>query len=324
MKKKIFAVLLCFSLFLISSCGKKEEAYETSYYPADILSEMKSHSGVDGMIAGLTEDLCVLPKEGFFDETLINAGNCGLFSEDTREVLYAKKAEERIYPASLTKCMTALVVLKTIDDLDQEVQVGDEMYDGLSDDSSMAELVKGASYSYRELLYALLVPSGNDAANTLAFHAGGSIEHFVEMMNAEAKHLCMVNTHYANPHGMHDEDHYTTVYDLYLLLNELKNYPEFQECSAKMTASISASVAGQEDIVQTYTSGNSYLRGYTVPPEGLNIVAAKTGYTTKAGRCLVLSLTDDAGNRYDAVLCNAETYDLCYSEMNAMLSIIGQ
>ncbi len=325
MIRKIMCLLICFILVLCAAaCGKQIELKETDFYSQDILNELREAPGQDGRLPGFAEDLCVLPKEGFFDENLIEAPYAGLFSETGKEVLYAKAAEEHLYPASMTKCMTALLVLENVDDLEEEVPVGAELREGLVDGSSLAGLIEGAYYTWRELLYALLIPSGNDAANTLAYHIGGSISAFVDMMNKKAKELGMLNTHFVNPHGLFDENHYTSVYDLYLLLNKLKDYPEFHECSAKMSVSISATIPGQEPVVHDFTSGNSYLRGYTLPPEGLHITAAKTGYTATAGRCLLLIVMDDEGNRYFAIIAKAASYDALYQQMNALLSFIGQ
>ena len=325
MIRKTICLFLCLMFVLgMTACGKQTELKETDFYNGDILSGLREEPGQAGRLPGFADNLCVLPKDGFFDEDLIEAPYAGLFSETDKEVLYAKAAEEHLYPASMTKCMTALLVLENVEDLEEEVPVGAELREGLVDGSSLAGLIEGAYYTWRELLYALLIPSGNDAANTLAYHVGGSIQAFVDMMNRKAKDLGMLNTHFVNPHGLFDANHYTTVYDLYLLLNKLKDYPEFYECSAKMSVSISATIPGQDPVVHEYTSGNSYLRGYTLPPEGLHITAAKTGYTATAGRCLLLIVMDDEGNRYFAIVAKAASYDALYQQMNALLSFIGQ
>ena len=324
MLKKILTAGLALVLAFSTGCVNKTEVKKTASYEKDVLSSLVSDYRQEGVLTGMSADLCVLPKDGFFDETLLESEYAGLFCETDREVLYAKKAAERIYPASLTKCMTALLVLESVPDLSQKVTVGEELMEGLSDSSSLAGLIPGASYTWKDLLFALLVPSGNDAANTLAFHVSGSVSAFVDRMNEKARRLGMVNTHYVNPHGLHDENHYTTVYDMYLLLNALKDYPVFQECSGQMRVSITAEIPGEEPSVQSFVSGNSYLRGYTVPPEGLHIVAAKTGYTAQAGRCLVLMVLDDEGKRYFAEICRAPSYEALYQQMNQLLSIIGQ
>ena len=322
--RKPFLLLVLIPVLLLASCEGRTTLKETDYYKNDVVRTLTEDLKVNGTMEAFAEDLCVLPREGFFDETLFVSDYVGLFSETDKEVLYAKGASQRLYPASVTKCMTALLVLKNVSDLEKEIIVGEELTEGITGSSSMAGLVSGCAYTYKELLYALLVPSGNDAANALAYHVGGSIENFVNMMNEEARSLGMLDTHFANPHGLHDKNHYTTVYDLYLLLNALKDYPEFQECSGRTSISISGTSGQGEQIVHSYTSGNSYLRGYTVPPDGLHIVAAKTGYTAQAGRCLVLTVINDEGDRYYAIVCHSDTYDRLYAEMNALLSVIGQ
>ena len=323
-KKKaalLLALLLSFSA-LLYGCREKEST-DTGYYERDVLSGLTRPEAEGEKLTGMTEDLCVIRDEGIYDKALIDAGAAGLFSEDEKEVLYAKNALKKMYPASLTKCMTALLVLEPGIPFTKEVTVGDEVTD-FTDASSLAGLKPGYTYSVEELLIALMVPSGNDAANALAVLVAGSVKDFVARMNERAKELGMLNTHFVSPHGLHDSTHYTTVYDLYLLTRECINYTDFLRIASLSEASIGGTAPGGGTDVQSYRSTNSYLRTYTIPPEGLTVRASKTGYTSKAGRCLILFVTDASGKRYISIILNAETYDGLYVQMNALLSVIGQ
>jgi len=317
----LFLTVLLLSLML-SACSGKEEA-DTGYYRSEILTDLTRDVSDLEKLSGMAADRCVVVDESVFDRTLIDAGAAGLFCENTKEVLYAKKTTKRMYPASLTKCMTALLVLESGLEMSDEIRVGDEV-SGFTDASSLAGLKEGSIYTVEELLTALLVPSGNDAACALAVAVAGSVESFTEKMNSRASELGMVNTHFANPHGLHDKNHYTTVYDLYLLTRECISHPEFLRIASVAEADISGTdTAGGTEVLH-FRSTNSYLRNYTIPPEGLTVRASKTGYTSKAGRCLILVTTDAEGLQYISIIMNADTYDGLYIQMNALLSVIGQ
>ena len=138
--------------------------------------------------------------------------------------LYEKNAEERRYPASTTKIMTALIVLDNVQDLEQKVTVLEEDFNGIPSDGSMAGFVVRRGSPVIDLLYGLMLPSGNEAANTLARFVGGSIPEFVKKMNARATDLGCTDTHFVNPNGLHDDNHYTTAHDLFRITQEaMKN-----------------------------------------------------------------------------------------------------
>jgi len=323
-RKKI-CLLTAACLFLsavLTGCSDLFEKKQ-SYYEAEVLSDLTRMEEGAEKLSGMTEGLCVIEDESVFNEKLIAAGAAGLFCEDTKEVIYAKNATKRMYPASITKCMTALLVLESGLSLADEILIGDEVT-GFTDSSSLAGLRKGFKYTVEELLTALMVPSGNDAANALAVAVSGSVDAFVDRMNERAFELGMVNTHFESPHGLHSKKHYTTVYDLYLLFRVCINNRDFLRIASTPEASISGTApSGAVDIL-TFSSTNSYLKNYTVPPNGLTVRAAKTGYTRNAGRCLILCTTDKEGKRYISIILNADTYDELYLQMNTLLSLTGQ
>ena len=133
------------------------------------------------------------------------------------EVLYDKGAYEKVYPASITKVMTALLVLEAVDagqlTLDTPITATAEALE-VPKDSSTAKIQVGDTYTLEQYLYCLLLPSGNEVAQILAITVDGSIEAFVDHMNRRAEELGCLGTHFANPHGYHDDNHYTTAYDI--------------------------------------------------------------------------------------------------------------
>ena len=144
-----------------------------------------------------------------------------LVDMDTDYIMYEQNAYEKVYPASITKVMTAALVLDAVQDgtlsLDQMITAGDTAWQGLDSSSSNQNIQVGEQMSVKDLLYCLMVASANEAANILAVAVAGSIENFVGMMNAKAAELGCTGTHFVNPDGMPDDDHYTTAYDLYLI-----------------------------------------------------------------------------------------------------------
>ena len=139
---------------------------------------------------------------------------------DNGQVLISENGEERMYPASLTKVLSALVSADALQDPDETVLITPEMWAGLLEaDASVAGFQPGETPTVTDLLYGLLLPSGADAANALAFRVSGSVPAFVEAMNAKAAEIGMTGSHFTNPTGLHDPDHYSTPADLALLMN---------------------------------------------------------------------------------------------------------
>ena len=316
---RFLTILLLSAVLPLSSC---RSASPPSDYERNILQNLTRDDGTENRLPAFSEDLCVIDPEQTFDEQLIPALYAGLFNESTKEVLYAKNAYERIYPASMTKTMTALLAVENCPDLSEMVTITEEMVAGLSTGSSLAGLQPGESYSVSDLLSGLLIPSGNDAANALAFHIGGSIEGFVEMMNLRARELGMLHTHFVNAHGLHDRNHYTSVYDLYLLMRQFIRHPELTEAASAREFSASAKKPDGTYEMKNWRSANSISLGYTELPEGVTLLAAKTGYTVSAGRCLVIAVKGPDKSDYIAVVAKAESHDALYAQVVTLLSEI--
>ncbi|WP_072374960.1 D-alanyl-D-alanine carboxypeptidase family protein [Thermophilibacter mediterraneus] len=213
-----------------------------------------------------------------------------LVEPSTGTVLLEKDADARREPASTTKVMTALVVLEHAD-LDAEVTVEESDFDEVTPESSVAGLVAGETLSVRDLLACLLLPSGNDASYVLARYVGGDWRSFVDMMNAKASELGCAGTHFANPCGLPDDDHYTTARDLATIMEAALAYPEFREIAGSATWDLPATSGNPartlETTVQLLDPESPVYMG-----EGV-VTAGKTGYTDDAGRCLVASAESD-------------------------------
>ena len=177
---------------------------------------------------GFAENLCVVVSDVPMDGVSLGENQKGLLLDlDDRKVLYSKQALQKVYPASITKIMTAMLALK-YGNMDDVVTITQENLN-LEEGSQVCGFWAGDQVTMDQLLHCLLVYSGNDAAAAIAEHVGGSTDGFVEMMNSYARELGCTGTHFTNPHGLQDENHYTTPYDIYLMLKEALNYPEFTQ-----------------------------------------------------------------------------------------------
>lgn len=193
-------------------------------------------------------------------------------------ILYSKNAMDRIYPASMTKIMTTLVAIENIDDLDQKCTITEQMLEGLSEaNASVAGFKLNESVSMRDLLYGILLPSGADASRAIAFSVFNDENAFVSKMNDKAKELNMTETHFVNVSGLHDDNHYSSVYDISLLLKEALKNELFKEIFC----------------AKTYQCENGLILTSTMYRQASNqqmnvdfITGAKTGFTNEASLCL--------------------------------------
>ncbi len=217
----------------------------------------------------------------------IQARSCILVDVNSGEVLYEQDADSKQYPASLTKLMTALLVYENCG-LDDIVTVTESAIADLDPDGSTANLKVGEQMSVENLLYCLLVVSGNDAACVLAEHTAGSIDAFVDMMNRKAKELGCTGTVFTNPDGLHDDGHYTTARDVYLITREFIKNDKLMEIAN--TASYAVPPTNKTS-TQRILNTTNYLISGTKTIQYLYSYARgiKTGTTTPAGYCLVSS-----------------------------------
>ena len=186
--------------------------------------------------------------------------------------------------------------------------------------SSMADLEPGDSLSLEDLLYGLMVPSGNDAAVAIACHISGSVGDFTDLMNEKAHEIGATSSHFSNPHGLPSDDHYTTAYDMYLIMNEALKDPDFARFALQKeyTAQVTSADGTVREV--SWENGNGFLAGRFSLPEGVEMIAGKTGHTNAAGFCLVLSETSASGDELISVVFNAPTYEDLYNGMSSLVS----
>ena len=268
------------------------------------------------------EDLCVVTDESAFDEGLVTSEAAALFDEDGREVLYSKDAFERLYPASITKVMTALVALEYGNLSDQVTVTEDAVI--TESGASLCGIEPGDVLTLEQLLYGLMLPSGNDAGAAIAVHIAGSIEAFADMMNAEADRIGAVDTHFVNPHGLHDPDHYTTAYDLYLIFHEAMKNPVFREITGTTAYTASYRDRSGQTVSKTWKGGNWFMTGERETPAGITVIGGKTGTTQAAGYCLIMAEEAADGGEYVSVVLKSDSRPALYDNMENIISIIDK
>jgi len=212
-----------------------------------------------------------------------------LMDNKTGKILYAKSENEKMYPASTTKILTAILTLENCN-LNDIVTVSYDAVMSIPEGYSSASLQIGEKLTVEQLLQILLVHSANDAANVLAEHVGGSVESFVSMMNTKVHELGLSHTHFTNTFGMHDDNHYTTAQDLAMIMKYCIKNEDFRKLAGSASCAIPAT--NKYDI-RKYNSTNELII-----PNSKNyypyLTSGKTGYTSQAGDCLVsCSYKDD-------------------------------
>lgn len=228
-----------------------------------------------------------------YEDFEVDARAALLIEGDTGEVLYEKNAHTRQYPASITKITVALLVFEAIEDgtlsLDQLVTAHESAFEGLSIYGSSAGITAGEQLTVEQLLQCMLIVSANEACNILAeaVCGEGNVAQFVEKMNARAASLGCEDTHYVNTSGLHDDDHYTTAYDIYLITREAMKHEKFMEICNSKSAEIAATDHNARHVLHSTNRLISNWRelGYLYrDAQGI-----KTGSTDEAGHCLVSS-----------------------------------
>lgn len=211
-----------------------------------------------------------------------------LLDAKTGNILYENHSNEKLYPASTTKLMTAILTIENCQMTDS-VTIKPEWLTGIPAGYTIANLRNGETFTIDELMHVLLIPSANDAANVLACHISGSIDKFSELMNNKAKELGCKNTHFVNPSGVHNDNHYSTAYDMALIGLYASRYSQICEIATTLSYSLPNLPDGKPRTFKaTNTLINPKNQYYYEYATGL-----KTGYTDKAKSCIVATAKKD-------------------------------
>jgi D-alanyl-D-alanine carboxypeptidase (penicillin-binding protein 5/6) len=309
MKKRLLALLL---LLTVATAGCLPASAAGSSAASSSAASKSSSGSTSSASASSQSGNCVF-KPNF----QLNSKAVELVNLDTDTSVFEQNASQKMYPASTTKIMTFIIVIEHVKNVDTATMTYTDkekkMIDGTG--SSTAGLKVGEKFSIHQLLYAMMVPSGNDAALLLAdYVSGGDVDKFVEMMNQKAKALGCTGTHFANPDGLPDDNHYTTARDMATMAKYAMTLNYFMEvCN---TTVYNLTPLNQPTIKRQLTTTNAMIdRGsqgglyYNPYVKGI-----KTGHTSKSGRCLV-STAVYGGRTYLCVVMGAPLSDTKYGEM---------
>ena len=324
-RRKIAAIMLV--SLLLTGCETDISVFDNYEIP---LSQNSEQDISDGTTADnidsefLSANICVVPKKKQSQkDSFMTAGASLIFDNTHNKMLYADNIYTKMYPASTTKIVTALVALK-YGNLNDEVTISYNATHINEYGAKLCGFAEGDKITLKKLLYSFLICSGNDAGIAIAEHIAGSVDKFAAMMNKEVTALGCSGSNFVNPHGLHDDNHYTTPYDLYLVFHELLKYDVFMDIINH--SSYKAEFNGADGNKKTlwFTSTDKYLLGSAKAPEGVTVIGGKTGTTSMAGSNLILYSKNSNGNSYISVVMHASDSFSLYSQMSHLLELENQ
>lgn len=320
--KKILTTVLCLiSVISLSACSfKNKTVSDYDFSRVSTVIETSDSETLDGF--ALRNNLCVLGQDehGIYSQEHLDYV-CGIFDLNNRKTLYAQGVFKKLEPASLTKVLTAYCALK-YGNLDDVIEVSDIVNLITDPGASTCNFKPGDKLTLRQLLYCFLVHSGNEIGNVIAEYISGDIESFAELMNEEAAKLGATHTHFTNPHGLSEEEHYTTAYDLYLIFNEAIKNPDFLDMISTKTYECTYTDASGETVTQSFNNTNRFLHNEYLPGNGITILGGKTGSTNEAGMCLVVLAYDAQNNPYISIVMKATSRVQLYQAHQMLMWLI--
>lgn len=310
--------IICLLLTCFSGC--KRLGYDLPY---DVNTSINAYRFGNGQasktLTSFADNICVVNEDINVNNADLSLAQAGcLFNRSTNETVYAKSANLKLHPASTTKVMTAILALKygRLDDIltaSSNVEIKES-------GAQVCGFKPGDKATLEQVLYGLLLYSGNDAGVMIAEYVSGSEEAFANLMNEEAKRLGATNTNFVNPHGLTDDAHLTTAYDLYLIFNEALKYDKFKEIINTKSYQTSYSAAGGGSKKLDIENTNRYINGKVDTPSGVTVVGGKTGTTKAAGACLLTySINKNSNSEYISVILNSESPESMYENTTSLL-----
>lgn len=290
MNKKILSIVLiiCFFITPVSYVSAKGNNHP---HASEIPGNEKFASSTD-----------YVPSDG----PSVSARAAIVMDIDTGLVLYEKNADNKMYPASTTKLMTALLALSNYN-MNDELTVSSTALENIPTDATTMGLIAGEKITVRDLLSGLLLVSANEAANVLAEGISGNISSFASLMNQKATEIGCTSTHFANANGLHDNEHYTTAYDMALIARTVYQYSDFRNIvKSTYIQTNKTNMSSERDLWtsnQLLYDVNDFYCSYCT--------GGKTGYTEEAGECLV-SYAEKNGMRLVTILFNCDNDERFY------------
>ena len=266
----------------------------------------------------MAADYCPYVKDSSGAEDNKTVYAAGAFNDTLGKTVYSQNLLKKIYPASTTKILTAYVALKH-GNLKEVATVSKNAVD-LPTGSSVAGLKEGDKLTLKDLLKGMLMESGNDSATAVAEAVSGSVTDFAELMNEEARAMGATHSNFVNANGLHDDNHYTCAYDMYIIFHNALKYSVFKNIiKATSMKAVVTHADGTSEVVK-YESTNLYKTKQMKAPDNITVIGGKTGTTDKAGYCLVLLSKNKQGQQIITTVFKADNRWELYQMTNRLLT----
>ena len=307
----LLAILLVIVLIIlgISKCSK------SNVHNDDNVSSVFSNTG-EHLPTGTNSNYAFVTNDTVTIGSSIESNNAILIDVSNNVVLAQKRADEKIYPASMTKVMTLLVAAESVDDITATFKMTSTIIDPLyKEGATLAGFCPGEEVTLKDMIYGAILESGAEATVGIAIYISGSEEEFVKLMNKKAKDLGLKSTNFCNASGLHDTNHYTTCSDMAVIMTAaMKN----NFCREVLTTEYHT-VAANKHHEELKFHSTMLSRMYGTEPEVATILGGKTGYTVKSGNCLacfgitddgreIVCITADAAGRYKPIYDSIELF----------------
>lgn len=300
---------------------------QPSYF--DAWDSSAQRSSIDDMdfwyVPGVASNLCVVDEMSAYNDASFQSEAVGIFNITKKETIYSKNPFETLRPASMTKLMTLYIAVK-YGDLEEEIAFPEEAQIN-QEGVQLCRFQTGDRMKLKDLLYAMILYSGNDAANAVALHFSDSTDgtptmtRFLNWMNEEASQIGATSTYFKNPHGLDVQGHVSTVYDMYLILAHcIENETVREILETKIYEFDYVDKDGNEKHSK-WTNTNQYVNGGYIAPDHVTVLGGKTGSSDLAQYCLAVYAKDSDGDYYISVVMKAPDRVTKYAEMNQLLQM---
>ena len=321
MKKITKLLLYVFLIVSMTACGKKKETISGTYeLPVNKDSNIYADIPLSAT-DGFSSNIAVIGADETNSEgsEKLHSESALLIDATTGEVIFQKNPHKKQYPASTTKILTSLLAIK-YGDQNAVNTVGNEVIIN-EDNVVMCDFRIGDQISFDNAIHGAILRSGNDAAAFLAKFVSKDLDEFAGLMNEEASMLGATKSHFVNPHGLYDDNHYTTAYDMYLIFNEAVKYKKFIDvisCKEYKGTLTRTTKQNQYTINSHYVNSNKYVNGALAAPKGIKVIGGKAGYTQLAKRSYIM-LAEANDHKYIFVLMRHESLNDTYDDLNYLL-----
>lgn len=317
--KKCFLSLLSITVISFAGCQQSSDTFLSYEDTVNTVNHSVDHQVTQSNF--FAQDIAVITeKENIGGDDLLTSGAILLINVTENETIYADHVFDKMYPASLTKLLTALVVLQQ-GELTDTVAISSNAVKIADVGARVCGYAEGDIITLDALLYSLIISSGNDAAIAVAEHLGGSVDGFITMMNQEAQRIGAIHSNFVNPHGLHDDNQYTTAYDIYLVMNELLKHDKFREIISSDSYTVEYVNKNGNPLTKILNSTNTNWNDASEVPDKLHILGGLSGTTKKSGRCQVLLSKNNKEQEFISIILKASNDETMNSQAFHLLSM---